>query len=125
MCIRDRIITVIIQIASGMTAAYMVADQSGLLGDLSAFITSPDHNSGQAGSWSFLLPQVMQGNLAAFFALLYSTRQAVDFLFTSIIGQVGLALVYITWLLLVWTKRTHLLAVPAGLLKNHNGSIGV
>ena len=119
------VVAMIIQIASGMTLFMLVADRTGLLGNLGNLIPGGDQIATSSVSWTSLLALVMEGDLGAIFVLLQSARQSVDLLFSSLSWQLGLALIYIAWLVVVWNNRFRLLETSAGLLKSNNGSIGV
>jgi hypothetical protein len=119
------VIALILQIASLMTAALLIADQAGLLGNLGSMIPGNSQIAAPTNSWASLLAMIIEGDLGIIFVLFESIRQSVDFLIASITWQFGLVLIYLAWLVAVWNNRTRLLATPAEWMKKQRGLIGV
>jgi hypothetical protein len=114
----------ILQIASNMTLFMLVVNQLEPGSSLGSLLPGLAQTTAPSQSWSSLLSLSIQGNPIAVLGLVDMVRRSVDLLFVGITWQLALVFVYLAWLVVVWNKRSHLLARPERQMQNHMGSIG-
>jgi len=115
----------ILQIASNMTLILLVVDQLGPGSSLASLFPGLAQTTAPAQTWSTLLSLSIQGNPIAVLGLVDMARRSVDLIFVGVTWQLALVFIYLAWLVIVWNKRSHLLARPAGQMQKPTGSIGV
>jgi len=100
-----------VKIIFGMGAAFLIADQAGILSGQGGLLEGFSLFTSLPQPWFFLINKVLEAYLGIPFAELDSILRVVDGLLLGIAWQLALILTYIAWLVAAWNRRTTLLKV--------------
>jgi predicted anti-sigma-YlaC factor YlaD len=91
--------------SSWITGLLFLANQGGLLGNLGHFLPDVANQTVSLPAWYTLLQGILNENLATALLNIQATWNSLETIVFSLGGEALLALMYLTWLVLLWNKR--------------------